>query len=95
MTVPEFKKLVKDMQEKYCLEEQKEAQAKRGRRDANAALDHWTSQLVERYNEDMASYSEECANLAANGIPKELWPKEPLERITLMVILLPLELLSL
>ena len=67
------------MQEKYCLEkEQKEARAEeRKKADANAALDHWKSQLVERYNEDMASYSEECATLAADGIPKKFWPKKP------------------
>jgi len=67
------------MQEKYCLEkEQKEAcTEERKKVGANAALDHWKSQLVERYNEDMASYSEECATLTADGIPKKFWPKKP------------------
>jgi len=77
-TAPEFRKLVKDMQEKHRLEEQKEARAEeRKKADANAALNHWKSQLVERYNEDMASYSEECATLAADGVPKKFWPKKP------------------
>lgn len=25
----------------------------------------------------MASYSEECATLAADGVPKKFWPKKP------------------
>ncbi len=45
--------------------------------DANAALEHWKGQLIERYNEDMASYNEECATLAADGVPKKFWPKKP------------------
>ena len=33
--------------------------------------------LIKRDKEEMASYSEECATLAANGTPKRLWPKKP------------------
>jgi len=80
VTAPEFQKLVKDMQEKLHLEkEQKEVRAKERKKkaDANAALEHWKGQLIERYNEDMASYNEECATLAADGVPKKFWPKKP------------------
>ena len=45
--------------------------------DANAALQHWKAQQIKRYNEDMASYQEECATLAADGVPKKFWPKKP------------------
>src|SRR5882757_8483132 len=79
-TAPEFRKLVKDMQEKNRLEkEQKEvwAEERKKKADANAALGDWKARLVERYNEDMASYNEECATLAADGVPKKLWPKKP------------------
>ena len=30
-----------------------------------------------RYNEDIVSYKEECATLAADGVPKKFWPKKP------------------
>ena len=72
-TAPEFRKLVKDMQEKNRLEkEQKEVRAEERKKkaDANAALGDWKARLVERYNE-------ECATLAANGVPKKFWPKKP------------------
>ena len=74
VTAPEFQKLVKDMQEKLHLEKgQKEARAteRKKKADPNAALEHWKGQLLERYNEDMASYNEECATLAADGVPKK------------------------
>ena len=67
-------------QRKHCLEkEQKEAQAEERNKksDMNAALQHQKAQLIERYNEDMASYDEECAALAADGVPKKFWPKKP------------------
>ena len=80
VTAPEFQKLVKDMQEKLHLEkEQKEVRAteRRKKADAKEALEHWKGQLIERYNENMASYNEECATLAADGVPKKFWPKKP------------------
>ena len=80
ITAPEFQKLVKDMKEKLHLEkEQKEVRAteRKKKADANAALEHWKGQLIERYNENMASYNEECATLAADGVPKKFWPKKP------------------
>ena len=46
------------------------------RADANAALQHLEAQQIERYNDDMASYQEECATLAADGVPKKFWPKK-------------------
>ena len=79
-TAPEFQKLVKDIQEKKSLEKkQKEARAEERKKkaDANAALQHLKAQQIERYNEDMASYQEECATLAADGVPKKFWPKKP------------------
>ena len=45
--------------------------------DANAALQHWKAQQIERYNEDIVSYQEECTTLAADGVPKKFWPKKP------------------
>jgi hypothetical protein len=42
------------------------------------ALQHWKAQQLERYNEDMASYQEECTTLAANGVPKKFWPRKPI-----------------
>ena len=80
VTAPGFQKLVKDMQEKLHLEKgQKEAQAKERKKkaDANVALEHWKGQILERYNEDTASYNEECATLAADGVPTKFWPKKP------------------
>jgi len=68
------------MQEKRHLEEeQEEVQAKERRKkaDANAALEHRKRQLIERYNEDMASYNEECTTLASDGVPKKFWLKKP------------------
>jgi hypothetical protein len=53
------------------------AEERKKKADANAALEHWKAQLIERYNEDMASYKEECATLAADGVPKKFWPKKP------------------
>jgi len=79
-TAPEFHKLVKDMQEKKQLEkEQKEAWAEERKKkaSANAALQHQKAQRIKRYNEDMASYQEECTTLAANGVLKKFWPKKP------------------
>ena len=80
ITAPEFQKLVKDIQEKRHLEkDRKERRAEERKRnaDANAALKDQKAQLIERYNEDMASHKEECAALAADGIPKKFWPKKP------------------
>ena len=34
---------------------------------ANAVLKDWKARLIERYNEDMASYNEKCTTLATNG----------------------------
>ena len=79
-TAPEFQKLVKDIQEKNDLEKkQKEARAEERKRkaDANVALQHWKAQQLETYSEDMASYQEECATLAADGVPKKFWPRKP------------------
>ena len=45
--------------------------------DANVALEHQKRQLLEKYNEDMASYNEECTALAADGVTKKFWPKKP------------------
>ena len=45
--------------------------------DANAALQHWKAHQIEIYNEGMASYQEERATLAADGVPKKFWPKKP------------------
>jgi hypothetical protein len=80
VTAPEFQKLVKDIQEKHHLEkERKEMRAEERKRkaDANAALEDQKAQLIERYKEDMASYEDECAALAADGVPKKFWPKKP------------------
>jgi len=38
--------------------------------DGNAALEHWKGQLIERYNEDMASYNEGCTTFAAEVSPR-------------------------
>ena len=42
---------------------------------------HWStgrdSYSKGKYNEDMASYNEECTTLAADGVPKKFWPKKP------------------
>ena len=53
------------------------AKERKKKAGANAALGHWKGQLPERYNEDMASYKEECTALAADGVPKKFWPKKP------------------
>ncbi len=45
--------------------------------EANAALKDWKAGLLKRYNENMASYNEQCATLAANGTRKKHWPKKP------------------
>ena len=44
---------------------------------ANAVLKDWKAGLLERYNENMASYNEQCATLTANGTQKKQWPKKP------------------
>jgi len=80
VTAPEFQNLVKDIHEKHHLEkERKEMRAEERKRkaNANAALKDWKVQLLERYDEDMASYKEECVILAADGVPKKYWPKKP------------------
>ncbi len=72
--------MVKDIQEKHRFEkERKEMRAEERKRqaDANAVLKGWKAQLFKRYDEDMASYKEECAALAADGVPKKYWPKKP------------------
>ena len=43
----------------------------------NIVLGDWKAWLIESYNEDIASYDEEYATLAAYDVPKKLWPKKP------------------
>ena len=84
ITVPEFQKLVKDIQEKLHLKkEQKEAQAKERKKkaDAIAALGHWKGQLLERYNEDIVAKVGEVSNVAqitqvCKGEMAERWSEE-------------------
>ena len=83
ITAPEFQKLVKDIQEKQHLEKERKevrAQERKRKADASVALEDQKAQLLERYHEDMASYEEECAALAADGVPKKFWPKKPGQR---------------
>jgi hypothetical protein len=53
------------------------AEERKRKADANAALEDRKAQLIKGYNEDMASYKDECASLAADGVPKKFWPKKP------------------
>ena len=53
------------------------AEERKRKADANAALKDWKAQLIKRYDEDMASYKEECNALAAESVPKKFWPKKP------------------